>query len=325
MSDKKYFSKLGFKYLIGVIVIFAVQILAAFVTGALGFGENTNCLFLAMMLSMYLIGAPVMAALIKKIPAEAIAEKKKMSFGQWFKAFIMCMAITYVGNIIGNIVTTIIGIIKGGKVSNVIGQVTGAVHPLVTLLIIVIMAPVVEEFLFRKLLIDRTAKYGEGLSIILSGLMFGLYHGNLNQFAYAFLIGCFLAFIYTRTKNVWYPVAIHMLLNFFGSFVSTLLMSASGYGEIMELAATNASEAEITAVVMKHLPGMIGMCAYSMFIFAALIFGIVLFIKHLKSMKLKQGDITIEKGSRFKTVILNWGMGLYCVFWLVQIVIQLFS
>lgn len=330
MSDKKYFSKIGFKYLIGTIIIFAIQILAMGVVGFLGgmmpeLADNYNVSFLAMMLAMYLIAVPIMAVIIKKIPANTVTEKKTMTFWQWLQAFAMCYAITYVGNIIGNIITSIIGVVKGSGVSNVVEQITGSIHPLTTLLIVVIMAPVVEEILFRKLLVDRTAQYGEGVAIVLSGFMFGLYHGNLNQFAYAFGIGCFLAFIYIRTGNLKYPVAIHMLINFLGSFVGVKLLEVSGYAKIIELTTNGASEAELTQAVMSNLPGMLGMCIYSMCIFGVVIFGIVLFISKWKQMALKPGEITIEKGSRFKTVILNWGMGLYSIFWIVQIIAQLLS
>ena len=57
-------------------------------------------------------------------------------------------------------------------------------------------APVVEEFIFRKFLIDRVYRYGEWVAILTSGLMFGLFHENLAQFFFATLIGCFFAFFY---------------------------------------------------------------------------------------------------------------------------------
>ena len=43
------------------------------------------------------------------------------------------------------------------------------------------------------------------------------------------------------------------------------------------------------------------------------------------TMVAHDGEITIEKGQRFKTMILNAGMIIYCIFWLVTIVVQLFA
>ena len=65
---------------------------------------------------------------------------------------------------------------------------------IVTFLYMVICAPILEEYIFRKLIVDRTVKYGQGVAVVLSGLMFGLFHGNLNQFAYAFYWECFWHF-----------------------------------------------------------------------------------------------------------------------------------
>lgn len=59
------------------------------------------------------------------------------------------------------------------------------------LALISIIGPIFEEILFRKILIDKTIKYGARISIIISALLFGLFHGNVNQFFYAFLMGGF--------------------------------------------------------------------------------------------------------------------------------------
>ena len=52
----------------------------------------------------------------------------------------------------------------------------------VNLLTTVIMAPVVEELFFRKLVMDRLLGYGQKTAIIISGIMFGMAHGNFSQF-----------------------------------------------------------------------------------------------------------------------------------------------
>ena len=49
------------------------------------------------------------------------------------------------------------------------------------ILIPTILAQVVEELIFRKLLIDRLHNYGEKAVIIFTAICFGLFHGNLTQ------------------------------------------------------------------------------------------------------------------------------------------------
>ena len=56
-------------------------------------------------------------------------------------------------------------------------------------------------------------------SILLSGLLFGLFHGNLFQFFYAAAVGMILAYVYTRTGRYLWCVAMHAIINLMGSIV----------------------------------------------------------------------------------------------------------
>lgn len=299
-NDKKYFSGIGFRFLIGTIIIFAVQSLAVFLMTKLGenvpaIAENYTYTFLASMLSMYLIGYPITLKLLNKIPAQKIGEKKKMTIGQWFIALFICIAILYFFNIIGQLITSLIGLLKNGSVVNVLGTITGSIHPLANLFIIVICAPFAEELLFRKFLIDRTIQYGELLCVIFSSFVFALYHGNLNQFIYAFPLGLFFAFLYVKTRDIRYSITIHMAVNFLGSFVSQTLMD---YSEKL-------------------------LTIYSTFIVYAMLAGIILFLLFHKRFALQKTTKSGEQVPSFKTLVLNPGMGLYTLFWCVMIIVML--
>ena len=64
---------------------------------------------------------------------------------------------------------------------------------------------------------------------------------------------------------------------------------------------------------------------YFCMIIAMVIAGIVLFIVFRKRFVMNPGEVQIPKGKRFRTVFLNIGMILYCVFWIVEIILQLFD
>ena len=57
-----------------------------------------------------------------------------------------------------------------------------------------------------------------------------------------------------------------------------------------------------------------------------LIFWLVLLIVCIVKRKfaLEKGTVVIPRGRRFRTVIGNVGMVIYCVFWAVMIILQLF-
>lgn len=321
-SMKKSFSSLGWRFLIGTLIIYAVQIAVVAVVGQVKpeWLENTTINLILAVLPLYLIGMPILIALVKRMPGEAPA-KKSMKPGQFIVALIMCYALMYCGNLVGTLITTVVGALKGSEVDNALMVYATESDMMVTFLYMVICAPILEEYIFRKLIVDRTVKYGQGVAIVLSGLMFGLFHGNLNQFAYAMLLGMFLAFLYVKTGNLKITIGLHMCINFMGAVVSVLLLKAIHLDEYQEIVMNGGDAQAIMDFMMQYLPGWIGYMIYVLFILAAVITGIVLFIVFRKRFAVEPGQIS--KGQRFKTVICNPGMLCYCIFWIVMILLQM--
>lgn len=319
-ETKRHFSKLGLMFLIGTALIYGVQIGASAIASAINpdLLSNTAYALLITMIPMYVIAMPLMALLIRTVPATQI-EKKKMSVGQWILAFLICYGGVYASNYIGLLLTQIISIAKGSPVSNTILEVATSSNIWVNFFIMVICAPIAEELIFRKLLIDRTVKYGEATAVVFSGLMFGLFHGNLNQFVYAFVFGLLLGFIYVKTGNVRYTILLHMLINFFGSILGVLLLNWLGDDFMNALNNT----ADIMTYAMSNLSKIMVYFIYAFAILAIAIAGIILLIVNAKKFYFQPGEITIPKGKRFSTTILNVGMGLYFLFWIIMIILQL--
>ncbi len=321
---KKHFSKLGLILFIGTLLIYVVQLGAMAIAENIPFiADNPSLSFAAAMLPMYVIAFPLIFLMLKKVPAQTNAESKKMKPMHVFIAFLMTYALTYVCNIIGTVITTIIGIFKQSSVQNVVMDITSSIHPLVTFIIVAICAPIMEELLFRKFLVDRSVKYGEGVAIVFSGLVFGLFHGNLSQFSYAVGLGMFFAFIYIKTKNIVYPIILHMLQNFMGSVVGMFVIEKSEFMKLAEQLEGITDDAEIMALMMDNLAGIGIFFVYFAFIMCIVIAGIVFWALSMKKLNVSSGEVQIEKGKRFSTLFLNIGTILYCLFWIVQIVLQL--
>jgi len=101
------------------------------------------------------------------------------------------------------------------------------------LLTAVFIAPAAEEFLMRGVLYGRLR---EGMSakaaILCSGLLFGIFHGNIVQGIHAFVVGVFLAWLMERFRDIRVPILGHMAANL-SSFVVTVPESGTEY--ILEL------------------------------------------------------------------------------------------
>lgn len=301
---KKEFSGIGIRMLISTVIILLLQVGVQTLVLSLfpQWKDNFTILLAATMLPLYLLGFPIAFLLMRNKEVPAI-EKHSMTPGQLVIAFLMLYGIMIIGNLIGLAITAGIGALKGAPVQNaLLNVITGGSPIWVTAIFTVLCAPIYEEILFRKLICDKVIKYGEGCAVALSGLMFGLFHMNFNQFFYAFFLGCFLAFLYVKTGNLKYTILLHMVLNFFGSVLG---------GIILTLDQSDPFTLIISAV-------------YSLCIYAIGISGIVLLIVKRRKLSLEPGEIVLEKGQRFKTMILNPGMILFCLILFASMIVQAF-
>lgn len=81
----------------------------------------------------------------------------------------------------------------------------------VNYLTIVLVAPVIEEFFVRGILLTRwTAKWGVTRAILASSIVFGLLHTNIIG---GFCFACVMAIFYIRTKSLFVPISLHILNN----------------------------------------------------------------------------------------------------------------
>lgn len=83
--------------------------------------------------------------------------------------------------------------------------------------IIAIVYPVLEELVFRMLACKllQKCKLSQWYVIVISAVIFALYHGSWSQLVYQLLMGIWLAWIYLKTKNIGWTVLIHFINNAF--------------------------------------------------------------------------------------------------------------
>ena len=220
-------------------------------------------------------------------------EKHKMTV----KTFVICISITmflmWIGNIMGVIITSGIGSLIQHEVANPINDVINNSGLVANLIIITTIAPIFEELIFRKLLIDRTIKYGGTISVLLSGLLFAFFHGNLNQFFYAFLLGGFFAIIYIKTGQIKYTIGLHMIINFIGSVVSLFVSQP-----LMDLA--NGSVISPTSTF--------GVILYILITLGLTVMGLIYSIKYFDKSQFDGSEKEIILKNPVSTILLNPGI-----------------
>lgn len=92
-----------------------------------------------------------------------------------------------------------------------------------------IIAPFFEEILFRGIFIKKiTEKYSSLVAILLSSLLFALYHMDFDQSIMTFFTGIILGIIYFRTRNLSLVIAIHFFINLFAVFLMEKTVQLDG-------------------------------------------------------------------------------------------------
>ncbi|MCI9550374.1 MAG: CPBP family intramembrane metalloprotease [Oscillospiraceae bacterium] len=88
---------------------------------------------------------------------------------------------------------------------------------------VVLVAPVVEEFIFRGLIMTRLAQAMPGwLAAALSAAIFGLCHGHPVWFAYTFVLGVLFGLMDLRLGSIWPSILAHMVFNGVGQILDLL-------------------------------------------------------------------------------------------------------
>lgn len=75
-----------------------------------------------------------------------------------------------------------------------------------------VAAPIVEEIIFRGLLLRMMEPFGKKFAMIMSAFLFGIFHGNIVQSPFAFVIGLVLAYV-TLEYNITWAMLLHMINN----------------------------------------------------------------------------------------------------------------
>ena len=306
-AHEKFFSKIGANYLIFGVVALIIQIIVVSAIGAIDITllDDINVLTILSAVCNYILPFPILYFLMKKIESQKL-EKEKLGI----KRFLLYLSITFTlmwaGNLIGLTLTSAIGNIFHTDIKNPVETLISSSDILLNLTLVSIIGPIFEEVFFRKFLIDRTIKYGARVSIILSAVIFGFFHGNLNQLFYAFLLGGFFAYVYIKTGRIIYTIIMHIIVNFMGSVISVFVI------ESVNALLSNAYSSTDIAII----------AIYVLVILLAIIAGII-GLSMYKKGKFNGSKTQIALKNPLKTALLNPGMILFILFFTAEIIYML--
>ncbi len=289
------------------IVVMTAQVVCLSFFPEFAKGETFN--LLCQIVPPYLLGFPLFALLLAGMPKKA-PKRIKPGFSDKVSFLAVTFFLMLAGNYIATVLMTMMETLRGGEITNIIEQQITSFSPLTNLILMVILAPIVEELMCRKLIIDRLLPYSETLAILTSGLFFGLLHGNFYQFFYAAFLGILFGYIYVKTGNVLHTILLHMTVNFTGSIIAPFL---------------NEMTSEQASAPTSINPWAVVGSLYSAAMTLLAVCGIILLFRKRKSLDVKKiGDRFLTLSTQFKLAWCNSGTIVYLVICLLMFVSSLY-
>ncbi|MBT1173480.1 CPBP family intramembrane metalloprotease [Bifidobacterium sp. MA2] len=254
---------------------------------------------------LYLVAMPLASTVFARVPR---LETRRFALGarEFLALLVACFPIMMVGNMIG---TGLSSLISGGQSTNRVTELVLHSSPWVNALFVVVLAPILEEWVFRKQLIDRTRRYGERVSILLSAFAFALFHMNLYQFFYAFGLGLVFAYAYMRSGRLRYPIAMHMVINACGSVLAPAVLSLAG-DSAGALVGGSMSDAELARMAATD-PAFLLIGLYSLAMMALSIAGFVAIVRHARDLEFYTAPEELPVWTGARVALLNPGMVVY--------------
>ncbi|GAA6293715.1 hypothetical protein F220043C3_21490 [Enterocloster asparagiformis] len=315
-EQSRQFSRLGLVLFAFMGVAFAAQLVLIVITMLVGLVggldvdfDNQTVQIVISAISMYGVAFPVAALLMRLIPKQGRPGGETWSAMQLAACLVICIGIGFVGILLSQFVDVVFP--SGGDGVQPEDMMTGA-GMLLNIAMVVFAAPVVEELLYRKMLIDRIAAYGDGVSVVVSGLLFGLAHGNFSQFFYAFGLGALFAYVYIKTGHIGYTIGFHMFFNLIGGVFTVELNK--GLMEVRDPAGMVARLEQLFGVDLGPVVPLVCSALLTVYLVMSVVCavgGLVILISRRKEIVFRPGEKPMVWGRRFSAVVLNPGVILY--------------
>lgn len=281
VNVKSVFSIVGLAAAVLGVVVNLVQMIIITIFNVVNpaFESNGWFRYLLIAVSFYLIGFPICCFILKSIPDGPKREEENLTFGGFIKFFLISYFIMVLLNLFTTGFLWIVGNFKEADVVNPLESVLSNSSIWATIIFAGILSPIIEEVLFRGVMLNKLRTYGDKIAIITTALLFGLFHENFSQFFYAVGLGMIFAYVTLKTGTIKYSIGLHIMINMMGSVIGTQVLNST-----------------------------IATMIFGIVVWGFVIAGLILFIKDFKKTSLLPGEVTIEKGHILSETWLNVGM-----------------
>ncbi|MGN0521463.1 MAG: CPBP family intramembrane glutamic endopeptidase, partial [Eubacterium sp.] len=166
--------------------------------------------------SMFSVALPfaLMALFNRKRFASPVIPSKNISAKKAFAWISFGMACCVIANFLVSFLILFVKNVFGYQLTQSELLEPDSVLSCISCLISTAVVPAVcEELAMRCCSLQLLRKYGKSFAVFAVSVVFGLLHGNVIQFVFAFIIGVILAFVTIKTDSIYPAIFIHALNN----------------------------------------------------------------------------------------------------------------
>ncbi|MGN0961070.1 MAG: lysostaphin resistance A-like protein [Christensenellales bacterium] len=102
------------------------------------------------------------------------------------------------------------------------------------LFLVALLPAIGEEFLHRGIVLQGIKHMGFKKAIVISSLLFGLIHFNIQQVSYAFVIGLILGLVAVVSKNIYPAMIIHFVNNGIATYIDFASERGWVFGDVLD-------------------------------------------------------------------------------------------
>lgn len=273
LSLRNKVSQAGFvTYFVIVLLFLGLRLLSAF--GLLDFIPSVvrsvvTTVFIQVIL-MFTVCIFMFSGMTKQKPKDTLKffGFKKISGKAWLFSFILGVIIFFLNSYIASFFSNILEAIGFRSPTTQILDYPWWLF-ILNIFLTALLPAICEETAHRGMLLKSSLGFGATKAIVISALLFGLLHMNIQQFFYATIIGLYLGFLAMHCDSIFPGIVIHFMNNALSVLMTFSVVNNLGFSNILN---------KVTAITSDNL--VVGLLFNAVFL-ALLVMGLIFFTKKL--------------------------------------------
>ncbi|MBP3610494.1 MAG: CPBP family intramembrane metalloprotease [Lachnospiraceae bacterium] len=191
-------------------IVFLVSILISVVVAFLPLDFLTGRPALQLVFSQVVLVLPsVVFMLVHKIPYREAVRFRKMKFAD----MALCILLGILIQPVMTLINALSMVFATNTTSTFMLELSEQIPFLGAVVLMALVPCILEETVYRGVFYNEYSKINPWKAALLSGFLFGLMHGNINQFCYAAVMGIIFALVIEATGSILSTMLIHFWIN----------------------------------------------------------------------------------------------------------------